>query len=125
MNKRFLAADDSAAMREILVATLSEAGYDVTIASDGQDALRHALERSFDLVLTDRHMPGMDGLTLIRSLREMAAYDAVPILVLTTECGDAFNVAARDAGAIGWLLKPLDPRTLTEVVGELVVHEGA
>jgi two-component system, chemotaxis family, chemotaxis protein CheY len=125
MSRRILAADDSAAMREILLATLSEAGYLVTIACDGQDALRHALAQTFDLVLTDQHMPVMDGLTLIQSLRQMESYDAVPILVLTTEFGESFKAAAREAGASGWLLKPLDPQTLTEVVAELVVHEGA
>lgn len=125
MSKRILAADDSAAMREILLATLNEAGYQVTVACDGQDALRHALATPFDLILTDQHMPVMDGLTLIQSLRQMEAYDAVPILVLTTEFGESFKSAARDAGASGWLLKPLDPQTLTEVVAELIVHEGA
>ena len=125
MSKRILAADDSAAMREILLATLSEAGYQVTVACDGQDALRQALATAFDLVLTDQHMPVMDGLTLIQSLRQMETYDAVPILVLTTEFGESFKLAARDAGASGWLLKPLDPQTLTEVVAELIVHEGA
>ncbi|RKP58395.1 response regulator [Pararobbsia silviterrae] len=125
MSKRILAADDSAAMREILGVTLEEAGYDVTTASDGQEALALALKSQFDLVLTDQHMPAMDGLKLIQSLRQMEAYDAVPILVLTTEFGESFKLAARDAGASGWLLKPIDPLTLAEVVAELIAHEDA
>ena len=125
MSKRILAADDSAAMREIVAATLAEAGYEVTTACDGQEALAIALKAQFDLVLTDQHMPTMDGLELIQSLRQMEAYDAVPILVLTTEFGESLKLAARDAGASGWLLKPIDPLTLTEVVAEVIVHEDA
>jgi len=125
MSKRILAADDSAAMREIVGATLKEAGYEVTTVCDGQEALAIALSQQFDLVLTDQHMPTMDGLKLIQSLRQMEEYDAVPILVLTTEFGESFKVAARDSGASGWLLKPIDPLTLTEVVAELIAHEDA
>jgi two-component system chemotaxis response regulator CheY len=125
MSKRILAADDSAAMRSIVEATLLEAGYDVITACDGQEALAIALKSQFNLILTDQHMPTMDGLGLIQSLRQMEAYDAVPILVLTTEFGESFKHAARDAGASGWLLKPIDPQTLTEVVAELIEHEDA
>lgn len=123
MTKHILAADDSVAMREIVAATLGEAGYDVTTACDGQEALAMALKKQFDLVLTDQHMPTMDGLELIQSLRQMESYDEVPILVLTTEFGESFKIAARDAGASGWLLKPMDPLTLTDVVAELITHE--
>jgi two-component system chemotaxis response regulator CheY len=120
MPRTILAADDSAAMRQILAAVLADAGYEVTLATDGQEALAYAVRGRYDLVLTDQHMPAMDGLTLIESLRQLGDYDSTPILVLTTESGEAFKNAARHAGASGWLLKPLDPDTLTEVVGAFV-----
>lgn len=119
MIKNILAIDDSAAMREILAATLRAAGYDVTLAVDGDQGCEIALARPFDLVLTDQYMPGRSGLDVIAALRGAPAYAATPIFVLTTEDGVAFKDAARAAGATGWIEKPLDPETLTELVTAL------
>jgi two-component system chemotaxis response regulator CheY len=65
-------------------------------------------------------MPKMDGLTLIKSLRTMPAYAAVPILMLTTESGDAMKMQGKAAGATGWLVKPFDPAKLLEVVKKVI-----
>ncbi|WP_244814612.1 response regulator [Caballeronia sp. Lep1P3] len=119
MIKNILAIDDSAAMRQILSATLTTAGYEVTLAADGNEGLECALAERFDLVLTDHHMPVKSGLDLIVELRANHAYKATPILVLTTEDGEPFKDAARAAGATGWIEKPLDPDLLTEVVATL------
>ncbi|MDR5736902.1 MULTISPECIES: response regulator [unclassified Caballeronia] len=119
MIKNILAIDDSAAMRQILSATLTTAGYEVTVASDGNEGLEWALAERFDLVLTDHHMPKKSGLDLIVELRANPAYTATPILVLTTEDGEPFKDAARAAGATGWIEKPLDPDLLTEVVAAI------
>ncbi|GGD59885.1 MULTISPECIES: response regulator [Caballeronia] len=119
MIKNILAIDDSAAMRQILSATLTTAGYEVTVASDGNEGLEWALAERFDLVLTDHHMPSKSGLDLIVELRANPAYKATPILVLTTEDGEPFKDAARAAGATGWIEKPLDPDLLTEVVAAI------
>ncbi|MDG0026854.1 response regulator [Trinickia sp. Y13] len=119
MIKQILAIDDSAAMREILAATLRSAGYDVTVAADGDEGLASALASRFDLVLTDQYMPKRSGLDVIAALRAQPAYSATPIFVLTTEDGVAFKDAARAAGASGWIEKPLDPDTLTELVDAL------
>ena len=125
MIRHILAIDDSAAMREILSATLTTAGYQVTLAADGEEGLENALAMPFDLVLTDQHMPGRTGLDLIAALRGNPAYQATPILVLTTESGDTFKAAARDAGATGWIEKPLDPDMLTELVAALAEPDNA
>jgi two-component system chemotaxis response regulator CheY len=119
MIKNILAIDDSAAMRQILSATLTAAGYEVTVASDGDEGLEWALAERFDLVLTDQHMPQKSGLDLIVELRANHAYRATPILVLTTEDGEPFKAAAKAAGATGWIEKPLDPDLLTEVVAAI------
>ena len=119
MIRHILAIDDSAAMREILSATLRTAGYEVTVAADGDEGLENALAVPFDLVLTDQHMPGKTGLDLITALRGNPAYQVTPILVLTTESGEPFKAAARAAGATGWIEKPLDPDMLTELVAAL------
>ena len=123
MNPSVLAVDDSVAMRHILEATLTSAGYQATLAEDGRDALRKAVEAApaggFDLILTDQNMPGLTGLELICALRELSPYVDTPILLLTTEDSDSFKEAARNAGATGWLLKPLDPQVLTDVLANL------
>ena len=80
---------------------------------------------SFDLVLTAQYMPGKTGLDLIAALRNNPAYQATPILVLTTESGEPFKEAARAAGATGWIEKPLDPDMLTELVAALAEPDHA
>lgn len=119
MIRTILAIDDSATMRALLQATLAQAGYDVTVAADGDAGLDVASATSFDLVLTDQHMPGKSGLEVIAALRAGAVYADTPILVLTTEDGEVFKAAARDAGATGWIEKPLDPDLLLDVVATL------
>ncbi|PLZ01892.1 two-component system response regulator [Burkholderia sp. WAC0059] len=119
MITNILAIDDSASMREILQATLTAAGYGVTLAKDGDEGLEHALAQHFDLVLTDQYMPHMSGLDLIRRLRANPAYAATPILVLTTESDETFKAAVREAGATGWIEKPVDPDLLVDLVGSL------
>ena len=115
-----LAVDDSASMRQMVAFTLKGAGYTVIEAADGQEAFEKARAQSVNLVLTDQNMPKMDGLTLIRSLRTMPQYAGVPILMLTTESGDAMKSQGKAAGATGWLVKPFDPAKLLEVVKKVI-----
>ncbi|WP_028310002.1 MULTISPECIES: response regulator [Derxia] len=111
-----LAVDDSASIRQMVAFTLKSAGYQVTEAVDGQDALEKAQTKTFDLVLTDQNMPKMDGITLVKNLRASSQYQGKPILILTTESSDAMKSAGKAAGATGWLVKPFDPMRLAEVV---------
>jgi two-component system chemotaxis response regulator CheY len=120
MAKSILAVDDSGSLRQMVVFSLTAAGYRVTEAVDGQDGLDKAKSQVFDLVLTDQNMPRMDGLTLIKSLRMISTYKKVPILMLTTESGDEMKSMGRAAGATGWLVKPFDPQKLTEVVKKVI-----
>lgn len=111
-----LAADDSVSMRRLVVATLRDAGFDVVEAVDGVDAWNKASAHSFDLLLADQHMPGLDGIALTRKLRQCARFRNLPILILTTESGDEMKRAGREAGANGWLVKPFQPTTLVEMI---------
>jgi two-component system chemotaxis response regulator CheY len=120
MAKTVLSVDDSGSIRQMVSFTLKSAGYEVIEAADGQDGLDKAKARTVDLVLTDQNMPRMDGLTLIRTLRTMPAYRSVPILMLTTESGDAMKAQGKAAGATGWLVKPFDPQKLLEVVKKCI-----
>lgn len=120
MAKTILTVDDSASIRQMVTFTLKSAGYEVTEAVDGQDGLDKAKSKSYNLILSDQNMPRMDGITLIKNLRALPQYKATPILMLTTESGDAMKTAGRAAGATGWLVKPFDPQKLIEVVKKVI-----
>ncbi len=120
MAKVVLTVDDSASIRQMVAFTLKSAGYEVVEAVDGEDGLNKAKSKSANLILTDQNMPKMDGLTLIKSLRGLPQYRAVPILMLTTESSDAMKAAGKAAGATGWLVKPFDPQKLLEVVKKVI-----
>lgn len=115
-----LAVDDSASIRQMVAFTLKSAGYQVTEAIDGQDALEKSKSKIFDLVLTDQNMPRMDGLTLIQKLRQLPSFARTPILMLTTESGDEMKSKGRAAGATGWIVKPFDPERLIAVVKKVI-----
>lgn len=120
MAKSILAVDDSASIRSMVSYTLKGAGYEVVEAVDGVDALAKAQATTVNLVLTDHNMPRMDGLTLVRSLRELPAYRSAPILILTTESGQEMKNRGKAAGATGWMVKPFDPQRLLEVVKKVL-----
>lgn len=115
-----LAVDDSASMRKMVSFTLVGAGFQVVEAVDGVDAFEKAKKQRFDLVLTDQNMPRLDGIGLVRKLREHPAYAQTPILILTTESSDQMKQAGRAAGATGWLVKPFDPNRLIEVIRKVI-----
>ena len=117
--KRVLAVDDSKTMRNMISFTLNGAGYDVTEAVDGQEALNIAEKSDFDLVITDVNMPNMDGITLLKALRGLSKFSSTPILILTTEGGDDKKSEGRSAGATGWIVKPFDPNKLLQVVAKV------
>lgn len=120
MTKHILAVDDSVSMRQMVEATLKSAGYAITVAKDGQEALELCQKQQFDFVLTDQNMPRMDGLTLVKSLRALPAYRTKPIVVLTTEASDDMKAKGRAAGATGWMVKPFDPAKLLQVAAKVL-----
>ena len=120
MAKMVLTVDDSASIRQMVAFTLKSAGCDVIEAADGNAGLAQAKSNNVQLVLTDQNMPGMDGLTLIKSLRALPNFKTTPILMLTTESSDAMKAQGRAAGATGWLVKPFDPQKLLEVVRKVI-----
>ncbi|MDI1347149.1 MAG: response regulator [Pseudolabrys sp.] len=118
MSKRILTIDDSKTMRDMLMLTLAEAGFDVIQAVDGQDGLDVLGKEKgpIDVIITDINMPRMDGYEVIRNLRRDPAHKSTPILVLTTESDTEKKNLAREAGATGWMVKPFDPERLVATV---------
>lgn len=115
-----LAVDDSASMREMVSFTLKSAGFDVTEAEDGVDALSKANGSSFNLVLADVNMPNMDGITLIKELRSLPSYKFTPMLMLTTEAGADKKAEGKAAGATGWIVKPFNPDQLVATIKKVL-----
>jgi two-component system chemotaxis response regulator CheY len=107
-------------MRQMVTFTLKSAGYTVVEAADGQEGLEKARNQTVNLVLTDQNMPRMDGISLVKHLRQLPQYKTVPILILTTESSDAMKMQGKAAGATGWLVKPFDPAKLVEVVRKVI-----
>lgn len=113
--------DDSATVLMSMETILRKAGYDVAKASSGEEAVA-TLEKGLKpkLIITDIHMPGMNGIDLIRKVRGMNGFQFIPILVVTTESQQAKRDEARAAKATGWLVKPVQPDDLLKVVKQIV-----
>jgi len=115
MAKVILTVDDSATVRQMVKFTLSEAGYTVIEAVDGEDALAK-LSSPVNLVITDLNMPNLDGIGLIRGVRANPALKGIPIVMLTTESQDSRKREGKAAGATGWIVKPFTPSQVLAVV---------
>jgi len=115
-NIRILTIDDSKTMRDMLMLTLVDAGFDVIQAVDGKDGVDMLERENVDVVITDINMPRMDGYEVVRQLRARPEHKTTPILVLTTESEAEKKNIAREAGATGWLVKPFDPERLVATV---------
>lgn len=117
-----LVAEDNDINRLLTEALLRKFGHEPVLANDGEAALQHAMEGTFDLILMDLHMPGTDGTTAIRRYREFEQQnrrDPVPIIAVTADVMPQAHAAARNAGADDVLTKPLDPEILRLVLGRL------
>jgi two-component system, OmpR family, response regulator MprA len=101
---RVLVVDDDRRLRDMLRRALESAGYEVDTAEDGGRALAAISGRTFDLVVLDVLMPGVDGLGVARRLRQRG--DPIPVLMLTARDGVTDRVAGLDAGADDYLVKP-------------------
>lgn len=115
-----LIVDDSTSMRQMVAYALQSGGFQVTEAEDGQAALDVARGQKFDAVVTDVNMPRMDGIELIRQLRQLPDFKFTPLLMLTTESGADKKSEGRAAGATGWLVKPFDPEQLLATVRKVL-----
>lgn len=111
-----LTVDDSVTMRALLQEALTSCGFAVDQAEDGEAALDWLAAHAVDVIVTDLHMPRLDGIGLVERLRAGGPHRETPILVLTTESGEELKQRARLAGATGWIVKPFDPAKLAAAV---------
>jgi len=121
MTKTVMIVDDSASLRQVVGISLRGAGYDVIEACDGNDALAKLKGQKVHLLISDVNMPQMDGISLVRAVKQMAPYRFTPIVMLTTESQDEKKRQGQEAGAKAWVVKPFKPDQLMAVVQKLVL----
>lgn len=119
MSLHLLLVEDKPTTREQLLQFLAQTPFTVSCANDGLEGLNRCKTESFDVVLVDHKMPLMDGLALIKSLRQLPAYRAVPIILMTTLDSAQVDPLAEKAGASLCLSKPIDGARLIELLDDL------
>jgi two-component system chemotaxis response regulator CheY len=121
MAQTILIVDDSESIREVVSFTLENAGYNVLVGIDGKDALKFLDGKTeIDLLITDLYMPNMNGIELIKAVRDHDYYKRIPILFLTTESQRDKKMEAKDAGATGWIIKPFVPAKLLSALNKVL-----
>lgn len=124
-NLRFLVVDDFATMRRIVRNLLKDLGYNnVEEAEDGNDALGKLQLSPFDFVISDWNMPNMDGLQLLNEIRKDERFKAIPVLMVTAEAKKENIIAAAQAGASGYVVKPFTAAILEEKLNKIFEKLG-
>ncbi len=115
---RILVVDDEASIRELLTRTLALTEYDVEAVGDGQTGLERLRLGSYDLLIADLRMPGMDGLTLIREARRL--HPGLRVIIITGYSSEASAIEAVNLAVVGYLVKPFRvPQVLSAVARAL------
>ena len=122
---RILIVDDFSTMRRIVRNLLKELGFaNVDEAEDGAVALQKLKSSPFDFVVTDWNMPNMDGLTLLQNIRRTPELKHLPVLMITAEAKKENIIAAAQAGASGYVVKPFTAATLAEKLDKIFEKMG-
>jgi len=117
---KFLVVDDFSTMRRIVRNLLKELGYsNVDEAEDGVLALQKLRSEKFDFVVSDWNMPNMDGLEMLKQIRADASLSSLPVLMVTAEAKKENIIAAAQAGASGYVVKPFTAATLDEKLSKI------
>ncbi len=114
-----MTVDDSATIRQNVSFVLEDAGYEIVEAVDGKEAFDKIQANPVDLVISDVHMPNMNGIELTKAIRAHAPTKFTPVVLLTTESQPEKKMEGKAAGATGWIVKPFQPEQLLTVVKKL------
>jgi two-component system, chemotaxis family, chemotaxis protein CheY len=120
MSKKILVVDDSNTIRQQVGMCLTGAGYTVVEASDGVEGL-DAIKSTPDIamVICDVNMPNMNGIEMLEAVHADGKFNALPVIMLTTEGQPALISRAKKAGAKGWIVKPFKPDLLLAAAKKL------
>ncbi len=117
--KNVLVVDDSETIRNQVAGALGSAGFNVIEAGDGVEGLERLAGSNVSLVILDVNMPILNGLDMLDRIKANPDTAGVPVLMLTTEVHSALIQRARDAGASGWIIKPVKPEHLLSAANKL------
>lgn len=120
MSKTILIADDSPSVRKFITLALKIMGYRVITAVDGMDALEKLPTEKIDLLITDLNMPNIDGLKLIRTIRQDEIYCDLPIIILSSLSKDEDINQGLEAGANSYLIKPFNTKRIQYEVAKFL-----
>lgn len=124
-NMSILVVDDFPTMRRIVRTLLKELGFsNVEEAEDGQEALAKLRSGRFELVISDWNMPVLDGLEMLRQIRVDDSLKHLPVLMVTAEAKKENIIAAAQAGASGYVVKPFTATTLEEKLNKIFEKLG-
>lgn len=124
-NIKILVVDDFPTMRRIIRNLLKELGFvNVEEAEDGAAGLEKAKDGSFQFVISDWNMPNMDGLSMLQAIRADANIGKMPVLMVTAEAKKENIIAAAQAGANGYVVKPFTAATLDEKIAKIFEKLG-
>ena len=120
-----LVVEDEVHIQRLLQMVLEKAGYEVHLASNGEDGLKKVAEISPDLVLLDIMMPGIDGMQVLRSMKSSGATKDIPVIMLTALAQENMVVQGAQLGVKDYLRKPFHPKKLLERVAKILADEAA
>ena len=123
---KILVVDDFPTMRRIIKNLLKDLGFEnVDEAEDGAMGLEKLRNGSFDFVVSDWNMPNMDGLEMLKAIRADPSLGKLPVLMVTAEAKKENIIAAAQAGANGYVVKPFTAATLEEKLNKIFEKIGA
>ncbi|MFT4924471.1 MAG: two-component system chemotaxis response regulator CheY [Phenylobacterium sp.] len=125
MKKHVLLVDDNDKVRALLKSLIELAGYKVIEARDGLDGLTKAKTMAFDLFVVDYRMPVMDGITLIKGLKEIPMYQVTPMILVTTDDSHEFSAKVAQIDDLEVLHKPVGQNQLLNLLAQLTEVESA
>lgn len=111
--------DDASSMRKLVGLVIGNE-FDLTMATNGQEAFDEIQKTKFDAIISDINMPVMNGLELLAKVRQHDNGKFTPILMMTTEASAEMKAEGKRLGATGWIVKPFDPEKLSSIINRVI-----
>lgn len=119
-----MAIDDALVIRKLVQSCLEQQGHQVICFEGGVQAIKYARDNPLDLVISDVHMPGMQGTSVVKQLRNIPRCENIPIIMLSTETSADWKKKAREFGADGWINKPFNVDRFNHAVKTILTRFG-
>lgn len=121
MTKTILFVDDSPSVTQLASITLTQAGYEVIEAHDGQEAMIKLAGRKIHLIFSDINMPHMDGMAFIQAVKADPEHKFTPVVVLSVRSEQDMRLKVREMGVKAWMVKPFDATKLIEIASRFAL----